>query len=103
MTDVFHHCAAVKADQRPGLPLYLYGHSMGGMVATAAVTRNSAFFAGLLLEVTQLSHSTSFILPFLLCIYDIILYLMQGPLIVPDPNEVILLILRCRCIGLSVR
>ena len=64
VTDVFHHCAAVKADQRPGLPLYLYGHSMGGMVATAAVTRNSAFFAGLLLEVTKLSHSTSFILPF---------------------------------------
>jgi len=41
--------------------MFLYGHSMGGMIAVTTVTRNSAFFKGLVLE---------------------------GPLIIPDPNEV---------------
>ena len=44
-----------------GLPMFLYGHSMGGMIALHTLTRNSAFFRGVVLE---------------------------GPLIIPDPNEV---------------
>ena len=45
----------------PGTPMFLYGHSMGGMIAVTTVIRNGAFFRGLILE---------------------------GPLIIPDPNEV---------------
>lgn len=58
--DLIRHCAEVKA-RMPGTPMFLYGHSMGGMIAVTTVTRNSAFFKGLILE---------------------------GPLIIPDPNEV---------------
>ena len=64
--DVIRHCALVKAGgagagQGAGLPMFLYGHSMGGMIALHTLTRNSAFFRGVVLE---------------------------GPLIIPDPNEV---------------
>ena len=60
--DVIRHCALVKAGGAgAGLPMFLYGHSMGGMIALHTLTRNSAFFRGVVLE---------------------------GPLIIPDPNEV---------------
>jgi len=58
--DIYLHCAQVKREHS-GLPLFLYGHSMGGMVALSAILKNSSFFKGMILE---------------------------GPLIVPDPSEV---------------
>lgn len=58
--DVLNHAARQKA-QYPGLPMYLYGHSMGGLIAVASVLRNAAFFKGMILE---------------------------GPLIIPDPATV---------------
>ena len=60
VSDVIRHSAEVKAEY-PGLPMFLYGHSMGGMISVATVLRNPSFYSGLLLE---------------------------GPLIVPDPHEV---------------
>lgn len=60
VADVLRHCVEVKATH-PGLPMFLYGHSMGGMISVHTVLHNSAFFKGLILE---------------------------GPLIIPDPNEV---------------
>jgi len=58
--DVFRHCAEVKSEY-PGLPMFVYGHSMGGMITVSTVMRNSSFFKGMILE---------------------------GPLIIPDPAEV---------------
>ena len=58
--DVIQHCVEMKS-QHQGLPVYLYGHSMGGMISVSTVLRNSSFFKGLILE---------------------------GPLIIPDPHEV---------------
>jgi len=58
--DVIQHCTDVKS-QYPGLPMFLYGHSMGGMISVHTVLRNSSFFKGMMLE---------------------------GPLIIPDPHEV---------------
>ena len=60
VSDVMRHSAEVKAEY-PGLPMFLYGHSMGGMISVATVMRNSSFYSGLILE---------------------------GPLIIPDPHEV---------------
>ena len=36
--------------------MFLYGHSMGGMIAVTTVTRNSAFFRGLVLGVPRQVH-----------------------------------------------
>jgi len=58
--DVLLHCGEVKAEY-PGLPMFIYGHSMGGMITVSTVIRNSSFFQGMILE---------------------------GPLIIPDPSEV---------------
>ena len=60
VSDVIRHSAEVKAEY-PGLPMFLYGHSMGGMISVATVLRNPSFYSGLVLE---------------------------GPLIIPDPHEV---------------
>ena len=60
VTDVIRHSAEVKTEY-PGLPMFLYGHSMGGMISVSTVLRNPSFYAGLVLE---------------------------GPLIIPDPHEV---------------
>lgn len=37
-------------DQHPNKPLFLLGHSMGGMVALRAVLRHPAFFSGMILN-----------------------------------------------------
>jgi len=58
--DVMQHAAAVKKQHQDGLPIYVYGHSMGGMIAISAIIRNEQFFRGMILE---------------------------GALIVPDPHE----------------
>merc|ERR1712142_641435 len=58
--DVLRHCGEVKAEY-PGLPMFIYGHSMGGMITVSTVMRNPSFFQGMILE---------------------------GPLIIPDPSEV---------------
>jgi len=58
--DVLRHCGEVKVEY-PGLPMFIYGHSMGGMITVSTVIRNSSFFKGMILE---------------------------GPLIIPDPAEV---------------
>ena len=39
VSDVIRHSVEVKAEY-PGLPMFLYGHSMGGMIAVATVIRN---------------------------------------------------------------
>ena len=58
--DVLHHCVELKAAY-PSLPMFLYGHSMGGMISVSTVLRNASFFSGMILE---------------------------APLIIPDPHEV---------------
>lgn len=47
--DVFKHCYAIRK-RHQGLPLFLYGHSMGGMIAIKSVLRKPRFFQGLVLE-----------------------------------------------------
>ncbi len=48
--DVLKHCQVMKLEY-PGLPLYLVGHSMGGMVAIeAALVAPKGFFQGLVLQ-----------------------------------------------------
>ena len=37
-------------DQHPDLPLFLIGHSMGGMIAVRAVLRHPGFFTGMILN-----------------------------------------------------
>ena len=60
VTDVMRHSVEMKAELA-GLPMFLYGHSMGGMIAVSCVMRNPSFYSGLILE---------------------------GALIIPDPHEV---------------
>ena len=36
--DVLRHCGEVKAEY-PGLPMFIYGHSMGGMITVSTVIR----------------------------------------------------------------
>ena len=36
--DVLRHCGEVKAEY-PGLPMFIYGHSMGGMITVSTVMR----------------------------------------------------------------
>lgn len=60
VSDVLQHTADVKANNK-GIPTFIYGHSMGGMVAVRTVMKNQAFYKGMILE---------------------------GPLILPDPHEV---------------
>ena len=42
-------CLKVRAEFR-GLPCFLYGHSMGGLVAVRAGRRNPSLFSGMVLE-----------------------------------------------------
>jgi len=58
--DILRHCGFLKSSY-PGVPMFIYGHSMGGMLAVSLVIRNPAFFKGMVLE---------------------------GPLILPDPAQV---------------
>ena len=37
-------------DKHPDLPLFLIGHSMGGMIALRAVLRHPGFFTGMILN-----------------------------------------------------
>ena len=37
-------------DKHPDLPLFLIGHSMGGMIAVRAVLRHPGFFTGMILN-----------------------------------------------------
>ena len=60
VSDVLRHSVEMKVELQ-GLPMFLYGHSMGGMIAVASVMKNPSFFSGLILE---------------------------GALIIPDPHEV---------------
>ena len=39
-----------KQAQHPGVPAFVYGHSMGGMIAVAAVIKNQAFFKVMYIE-----------------------------------------------------
>ncbi|XP_023332037.1 monoglyceride lipase isoform X2 [Eurytemora carolleeae] len=59
VNDILMHAAKVK-NQYTGLSMFLYGHSMGGMLAVSTALRNQTFFKGLILE---------------------------GPLITPDPAQ----------------
>ena len=43
VVDVLQHTADVKANNR-GVPAFIYGHSMGGMVAVRTVMKNQAFY-----------------------------------------------------------
>jgi len=58
--DILRHCGFLKS-RYPAVPIFIYGHSMGGMLAVSLVIRNPAFFKGMVLE---------------------------GPLILPDPAQV---------------
>jgi len=49
VNDVFLHVFTVRAEFR-GLPCFLYGHSMGGLVAVRAGRRNPSLFSGMVLE-----------------------------------------------------
>ena len=42
------------ADQRPGLPVVLAGHSLGGVTAAVAVARNPAPYSGVVLSGTPI-------------------------------------------------
>ena len=42
-------CLKVRAEFR-GLPCFLYGHSMGGLIAVRAGRRNPGLFSGMVLE-----------------------------------------------------
>lgn len=48
VADVVQHVEQVKAEY-PDVPVYIIGHSMGGMIATVAVLDNPKLFAGLVL------------------------------------------------------
>jgi len=47
--DVLSHCATIQ-EQHPLLPLFLVGHSMGGMVALRCVIRSPGLFQGMILR-----------------------------------------------------
>jgi len=47
--DVIQHCMLMQ-DKYPNLPLFLIGHSMGGMIAVRAVLRHPGFFKGMILN-----------------------------------------------------
>lgn len=47
--DVITHCMKMQ-DKHPDLPLFLIGHSMGGMIALRAVLRHPGFFTGMILN-----------------------------------------------------
>jgi acylglycerol lipase len=49
VNDVFHHVAAVRLEYK-GLPCFIYGHSMGGLVAIRCIRRNPGCFKGAVLE-----------------------------------------------------
>ncbi|CAL4130043.1 unnamed protein product, partial [Meganyctiphanes norvegica] len=57
--DVLQHCDDVTK-QHPGLPLFLLGHSMGGMIAVRTAMERPDYFKGVVL---------------------------MGPLLVPNPTE----------------
>ena len=43
MTDILQHTADIKIDN-VGLPAFIYGHSMGGMIAVRTIMKNQAFY-----------------------------------------------------------
>jgi alpha-beta hydrolase superfamily lysophospholipase len=47
--DVMQHCSILQ-DQHPSLPLFLVGHSMGGMIALRCDLRSPELFQGLVLN-----------------------------------------------------
>jgi len=47
--DVIHHCMAME-DKNLNLPMFLVGHSMGGMIAVRTVLRHPEFFKGMVLN-----------------------------------------------------
>lgn len=47
--DVINHCMTMQ-DKHPNLPLFIVGHSMGGMIAVRSVLRHPGFFKGMVLN-----------------------------------------------------
>lgn len=47
--DIIQHSMIVK-EKHPDLPLYMIGHSMGGMIAVRSVLRHPAHFSGMILN-----------------------------------------------------
>ena len=47
--DVIHHCMEMQ-EKHQDLPLFLVGHSMGGMIAVRTVLRHPQFFQGMVLN-----------------------------------------------------
>jgi acylglycerol lipase len=47
--DVIHHGMDIQ-DKHPNLPVFLVGHSMGGMIAVRSVLRHPGFFKGMVLN-----------------------------------------------------
>lgn len=47
--DVIQHCMTMQ-DEYPNIPLFIIGHSMGGMIALRAVLRHPGFFTGMILN-----------------------------------------------------
>ena len=62
LTDQIDFTGFINQEKHPDLPLYLIGHSMGGMIAVRAVLRHPGYFSGMILN---------------------------GPLIIPGPQVVI--------------
>lgn len=57
--DIVHHCKIMKNDYYPDIPLFIIGHSMGGMIALRTTLNHPEIFKGLVL---------------------------MGPLIIPGPS-----------------
>jgi len=47
--DVIHHCMEMQ-DKHNNLPIFIVGHSMGGMIAVRSVLRHPDFFKGMVLN-----------------------------------------------------
>ena len=59
VSDVLRHSVEMKVELQ-GLPMFLYGHSMGGMIAVASVMKNPSFFYSCLVEVMAVNDTNSF-------------------------------------------
>lgn len=55
--EVFIHASKMKL-QYPKVPFFMFGHSMGGLIAIRSVLRNRSFFSGIVLEGPLIVPST---------------------------------------------